>query len=227
MTTVRLSSVKALERIVRDLGRRMEAAILAASWTAARWGEAEAVRSTMRAKISASHTFARAWISRRVKDGAIVGNSAAHAYFVERGRRPGKGPPIAPIEEWIKLKKVMPVKPPRESRQASQKYAYGRGVTGDVLAGQSRGKGGKYAAAQRVRLQKIAKQRERFHRSDTARGYRHRMAIRAMAMNISRKIARRGTKARFILGKMLQPLGRRFHRDIKRELAKISLNPPR
>jgi hypothetical protein len=69
--------------------------------------------------------------------------------------------------------------------------------------------------------------RTKIYRSDYARAYRHRLALKAMALNISRKIARRGTKARFILGHMLQALGKRYHKEIKRELGKLALSPPR
>lgn len=216
MSTVHLKSLKDLERVLGSLGWHIERAIHNAAWKAAQWGEAQAVRSTTRSGVSASQTHARSWVSRRLKDGAVVGNSAKHAYFVERGRRPGKGPPIEAIEVWIKLKRLMPDKPPKISKQAARKAVIGRGPSGNISG-----------AKQRARLNKDIANRTKIHRSDFARAQRHRQAIRAMALAISRKIARRGTRARFILGHLLQPIGSRYHREIKRELAKLSINPPR
>jgi len=216
VATVHLRTLRDLERVIGVLGWHMEAAIREAAFKAAQWGEARAVRETTRARISASQTFARSWISRRLKDGAVVGNSAKHAYFVERGRKPGKGPPVDAIEAWIKLKKLMPDKPPKVSKQAARKAVIGRGPSGNISG-----------AKQRARLNKDIALRTKIHRSDYARAYRHRLALKAMALNISRKIARRGTKARFILGHMLQALGKRYHKEIKRELGKLALSPPR
>jgi hypothetical protein len=216
VSTVHLKSLKDLERVLGSLGWAMERGIQLAAWKAAQWGEAQAVRASMRSGVNASQTYSRSWISRRVKDGAIVANSAKHAYFVERGRKPGKGPPIEAIEVWIKLKKLMPDKPPKVSRQAARKAVIGKGPSGNISG-----------AKQRARLRKDVELRTKIYRSDFARAQRHRMAIKAMALAISRKIARRGTKARFILAHLLQPIGSRYHREIKRELAKLSLNPPR
>lgn len=216
MATVHLKSLKDLERVLGSLGWAMERGIQMAAWKAAQWGEAQAVRATMRSGVNASQTYARSWISRKVKDGALVANSAKHAYFVERGRKPGKMPPLDAIEVWIKLKKLMPDKPPKISRQAARKAVIGKGPSGNISG-----------AKQRARLNKDIALRTKIHRSDYARAHRHRLAIKAMALGIARKIARRGTKARFILGHLLQPIGSRYHREIRRELAKLSLNPPR
>lgn len=217
MPVVTLPSLKALERVILALGHRLEQANLAAAWTASQWSVSAATKATNRAKINASQTFARSWLCRRVKDGAFVANSAAHAYFVERGRKPGKGPPLAPIEEWIRLKKIMPSKPPKVSLQAARRAVIGKGITGNLSG----------SAKQRARLRADIALRTKIHRSDFARAYRHNLAIKELAKNIARKIARRGTKAKFILGRLLQAIGRRYYRDIKKQHAKITASPPR
>lgn len=216
MSVVTLRSLKELERVIASLGHRLEQVQRMAAYSAAQWGIGKAVKEGNRKKINASQTFNRSWLARRVKDGAILANSAAHAYFVEMGRKPGKGPPLAPIEQWIILKKLMPAKPPKVSRQAARQMAIGRGPSGNISG-----------AKQRARLNRDIALRAKIYRSEPGRAYRHREAIKAMARNISRKIARRGTKARFILGGMLQQLGRRYYREIKRGHAKITQSPPR
>lgn len=45
-----------------------------------------------------------AWEGRDVPGGAIVFNLTRHAAFVERGRRPGRMPPMSPIREWVRRK---------------------------------------------------------------------------------------------------------------------------
>lgn len=48
--------------------------------------------------------YKASWGSRDVDGGAIVFNLAKHAAFVERGRRPGRMPPMSPIREWVRRK---------------------------------------------------------------------------------------------------------------------------
>ncbi len=216
MTTITLRSVKELEHAIQRLGWRMEAAILKASHSAAAWGLTKAIRETQRRRIRASGTFAASWLSRKVKDGAFVANSSEHAYFVERGRRPGRMPPLAAIEQWIKLKRLMPDKPPKVSTQAARKAVIGKGPSGNISG-----------AKQRARLQRDVRLRTKIYKSPASRAFRHQLAIKAMALGIARKIARRGTRAKFILGKMLPALASRYRRDIQRELAKITAAPPR
>lgn len=216
MTTVNLRNLRELATAIQRLGWRMEQAILRAAGTAAVWGASKAAQETQRRKIRASGTFAASWISRRVSDGAFVANTSEHAYFVERGRRPGRMPPLAAIEQWIKLKRLMPDKPPKVSTQAARKAVIGKGPSGNISG-----------AKQRARLKRDVALRTKIYKSPASRAHRHQLAIKAMALGIARKIARRGTRAKFVLGRILQPLGRRYRKDILREFAKITASPPR
>ena len=47
-----------------------------------------------------------AWQMTQVPGGAVVGNSAKHAVFIERGRGPGPVP-FGPILEWVKRKGIV------------------------------------------------------------------------------------------------------------------------
>lgn len=48
--------------------------------------------------------YKAAWGGRDVEGGAIVFNLTKQAFFIERGRRPGKMPPMSPIREWVRRK---------------------------------------------------------------------------------------------------------------------------
>lgn len=87
---------------------------LAALRETARWGLAVVQRQTQRQRISATRTFAMAWFAKNTSDGAIMGNSAMHAVFVERGRRPGRPPPVSVILEWARAKKLIRAKSERK-----------------------------------------------------------------------------------------------------------------
>lgn len=106
MTTVDLRDLGALQRALVALAQRIEQSVTRASWVAADWGLSRAVSTTAAKGISASNTFKSAWISRRLKDGALVGNSAEHAVWVERGRKPGRPPPAGAILRWLEMKRI-------------------------------------------------------------------------------------------------------------------------
>lgn len=48
--------------------------------------------------------YKNAWGGRDVPGGAMVFNLTKQAFFIERGRRPGKMPPMSPIREWVRRK---------------------------------------------------------------------------------------------------------------------------
>lgn len=74
---------------------------------AARFGHTITVTAANRHKPKprATGTYINAWVVKHTPRGAIIGNSAKHAYFVEVGRDPGPVP-LAPILEWAKLKRL-------------------------------------------------------------------------------------------------------------------------
>lgn len=201
----------ALHKLVRALERQN----LIAMERAARWGFNQAIIRTQRGHATASRTFIQAWFTKRIDGGAIVGNSAAHAVFVERGRKPGKMPPVSVIEEWIKVKKIakMARKP---THKEARKAVIGKGPSGNISG-----------AKQRARLQRDIKHRSKIFKSAPARAYRHDLMVKAMALAIARKIGRKGTKGRFILRDIAPKMAARYWRETRQRMRQVFAAPPR
>lgn len=51
-----------------------------------------------------TRALVRGWWSRRTRDGFVLGNRALHHPNVERGRLPGRMPPVSVIEAWAARK---------------------------------------------------------------------------------------------------------------------------
>lgn len=124
MTTVYLSTWNELVRALHQLGERVEQDAIRAMQDAARFGVAAVIRSsaTTKPRPKASGTYENAWLVHRLRDGATVSNSARHAIFVERGRRPGRAPPLDPIKEWVRQKRL-----DRQALAAAKKRRKGTG----------------------------------------------------------------------------------------------------
>ncbi len=108
MASVQLRSMDELARALKELGERVEKEAIRAMQDVARFGIAVVLRESARAepRPKASGHYENAWLIHRLRDGATVSNSARHSVFVERGRRPGRAPPLDPIKEWIELKRL-------------------------------------------------------------------------------------------------------------------------
>src|SRR5574343_1184791 len=52
----------------------------------------------------ATHEYRKRWQVRRIKNGAVLGNDAPHAIFVEFGTRPGHKMPSSVLLSWVKIK---------------------------------------------------------------------------------------------------------------------------
>jgi len=202
--------IDALHKLISALERQNQVAME----RAARWGFNQAVIRTQRGGATASRTFIQAWFTKRIPGGAIVGNSAAHAVFVERGRKPGKMPPVTVIEEWIKLKRIAKDRAP--SAKEARKAVIGKGPSGNISG-----------AKQRARLQRDIKLRSKIFRSKPARAYRRDLMIKAMALSIARKIGRKGTKGRFILRNIAPKMATRYWRETRQRMRQVFAAPPR
>lgn len=110
MAVVNLRTVAELEHALIALGSLVEKQAVQGMRNAARFGVAAAIRTGAkeRRRPKASGTYERSWLVHRLDDGATTSNSAAHSIFVERGRRPGRRPPLEPILEWIYQKRLAP-----------------------------------------------------------------------------------------------------------------------
>jgi hypothetical protein len=215
VATVDLKTAADLPRVQRLVCLAIEDRTLAAMREAASWGHAQAVSATQKSRLSATRTFAMAWFDKPTAHGAIVGNSAAHATFVERGRNPGKMPPTTAIEKWIEAKGLVG-KAKGVSRKAARKAVIGKGPSGNISG-----------AKQRARLNKDIARRSKIYRSEPAKKYRRQLEIAAMALGIARKIAAKGTTGRYILRDLAPRMARRFWRTFGQRLKQLSASPPR
>lgn len=77
----------------------------------ARYGETRVIDLMRKSpKPIARGDVLRGWAVSLLDNGATLGNSVYHSYFVEVGRKPGKAPPLAPIMEWVSHKKGLSAK---------------------------------------------------------------------------------------------------------------------
>ncbi len=94
---------------MRTLSRQFDNGVIKALQRTARYGATQAVRvsaQTRPFRPRATGTYERSFMVFKLKDGAVMTNSARHSIFVELGRRPGKRPPLKPLIEWVKRKKI-------------------------------------------------------------------------------------------------------------------------
>ena len=175
---------RAMTRTLENVKRGMDRA----SVETARWGVARMVQETAVRKVDASTQFKRQWKVIKFPGGAATANTATYAEFVERGRGPGRAPPIEALEEWIRLRgaKVMQKAPSRQAARAAVSKM--RRVTGDVSS-----------AKNRRRIRANMNTLSKIYRSKGARISRQNAAIRGLALAIARKIAKKGTKPKWLL----------------------------
>lgn len=109
MATVVLQNVRQLRNALESMGDAAEKEIVQGLRNAARYGATAVLRTSAQTdpRPKASGTYERSWLVLKVDDGAVLANSAKHAPFVERGRKPGRAPPLKPILEWILQKRII------------------------------------------------------------------------------------------------------------------------
>lgn len=126
MGRVRLKDFYALGRALNALGRDVDKGAEMALWKASRWGvgHARAIAAATEPRPKATGDYERSFRAERIKGGGRLFNASKHARWVERGRKPGKGPPVDAITEWVMVKGIV-----RRSRyKAKSKFAEARGV---------------------------------------------------------------------------------------------------
>ena len=180
---------------VRRLDRQVQAGVRGSLREAAQFGQTAVERQIARTRPRpvASNTYRLAWHVKNTKDGAILGNSAAHSIQVEVGREPGRPPPIAPLREWVLQKRL--VKPYRPRAPKPRK-------SGDVTVYNSK--------------REEKKRKRRYQRMLRAQRSRHAQAT-AIAARIAKAIARKGIKGRYPLAKSLPRTQRFLRRELVRQ----------
>lgn len=101
---------------LRAFGKAVAKAEVIACRKAAQRARSAVVELSKSEGIAASGTFDREWKIDKEPKGAVLGNAAHHALFVERGRKPGKAPPRAAIVKWMIARRW--IKMPPKSRTA-------------------------------------------------------------------------------------------------------------
>lgn len=204
---VKVRSLVELEQKLRKMTPNVERGLQAIARNGARYGAARGVTHARRAGLRATGTYEQSFVAHETDSGAVVGNTAEHAVFVELGRRPGRRPPLDAILKWLVNKGLISLKLPRMSDREARRQDYQQrgGVTGEA-------RGGK----QRARLRMLSKRRA----EAVKRGARKKAVMAAMgqAFGVQKKIGARGTTGYRIM--------RSVHKDVsryvKRELRKLA-----
>lgn len=211
-------------------------------------------------KIRASGSYGQAFITQNIPDGALLANAMHYAVFVERGRKPGKPPPLDPIVEWVYQKRLSARPKPltRPRRPSARKRAASKpspprepgavpdrapGVDPDGANGTPAKAGPpkprkRYTKAERAerrmarrkrKVARIRKERAR-KRALKKRVMAHERAKQAaigIAMGVRWKIARYGTKGRWVVRRTMPKIAKRASREIRQELQRLNNRPPR
>lgn len=195
-TRIRLRSAQQLPEAVDRLERNMIRGLHAVARKAAGYAKTRAMLRARRTDAEATSTYVRGFVAEPTPDGAVMANSSFHAIFVERGRKPGKMPPVAVIMKWLIAKGLVPRKIPKFSTRELTK------IPEDVKGAERRSlKARLNEAASAHRLKK----REEFH----GEAY-------AYALAIARKIARHGTKGKFIVRDTVPDAKRYVRSELRR-----------
>ena len=189
-----LSSPKLLPRAFKELEKQINAQMIEAMRETARYGHTavlQQINKTTPAPV-ATNAYRLAWQVRKLKDGAVIGNTTIASYFVEMGRKAGKMPPFSDPSEgilpWVKIKRFK-FKP----------------LTTKVV--KQRGTGG----GRKSKLRKPPKVRDPNQKD----------AQIAFARIIAEKIAKKGTKPRYVMKNTMPKIDKRAVREIRKGLREI------
>lgn len=210
-------SPRELPMAIAAYGREGEKAVVNAMRRAARFGQTALVRTYTRTKdpfrIRASGAYGQAFIVKNITDGAFIANTMHYAVFVERGRKKGKMPPLKPILEWVYQKKL--ASRPKPLIKVKAPFKNPKKLIGPK---QQKEKTPKYGPKQSAKGKKLGRLRARRHAIKNAMG---------IAQGVRFKIAKHGTKGRWVFKRTMPTIAKRAARETKRELTALSKRPPR
>ena len=150
--------------------------------------------SRTRPRPVAGGTYRAAWAVKKTSTGAILGNSSPQSVQVEVGREPGSPPPLDPLIEWVKQKRL--VKPVRQRKRSRR--------------------GGRRDLGARSDKQREAANKRRY-KSYLKRTNARSSQARQLAGRISKSIGRKGIEGRYVLAKTLPRTGRFLKRELARQ----------
>ena len=183
MTAHRRVAPEGLEKALNLEAWKLGHRLVQVARKAAEHGRTRAQMLARQSGMRATGTYERSFIIEDTIDGAVLANTAKHAYFVERGRRVGRPPPASIILRWLMDKgaiKRIPVGDGRAGLAKTPKHLKGRARR--IFVG----------VVKEVASQRRTSKREQYVAECWQR-----------AFNIARAIGKRGTPGKFILGKSL------------------------
>lgn len=202
---------RAMQRTLENVQRAMQRSAV----ETARWGVARMVRETAGRKVDASGQFKRQWKVVKFPGGAATANTSPYAAFVERGRGPGHMPPVKALSAWLVKKGIKPKKAPTVSRrEALRALSKTHRVTGDVSS-----------ARNRKRIRANIRQYVKIYRSKPARTLRHAEVVAGIALAMARKIAKKGTKAKWLLRDVLDDFRREAQKNYLAAVKRVARDP--
>ena len=195
---IKVTGVAELQRSLVQLERRLHGEVVRTLRQAAELGKVRALKYATDAGLKAGKGgkgYTSSFGVTLTRDGAVMGNSAPHAKFVERGRRAGRPPPVSVILLWMFERGMIKRIPEFKQRVHVDKSIKGR--TRRIMIG--------------VRQEVAAKRRTTAREAYIAEA-------RSKAYAIARSIGKKGMRGKFPIGKSLVAI-KRF---IKRELGRVA-----
>lgn len=227
---------RAMTRTLQNVQLAMEKAAV----VTARWGVARMVQETAGRKVDASAQFKRQWKVVRFPGGAATANTSPYAEFVERGRRPGRRPPIAAIMKWAKDKglaskraKADKQRKPKVKRAKVKKRKVNlkrlprpKKIASSIHHPKSLGfrKGFDYGIDSETK-KVVGYRRLGGKRPTRARKVFAVKNLKLFAILVARKIGKKGTKAKWLLRDVLDEFVREANKNYRQAVMGVARNP--
>lgn len=230
----------ALARAMTRTLQNVQIAMEKAAVVTARWGVARMVSETAGRKVDASAQFKRQWKVVKFPGGAATANTSPYAEFVERGRRPGRRPPIAAIMKWAKDKglaskraKADKQRKPKVKRAKVKKRKVNlrrlprpKRIASNIHHPKSLGfrKGFDYGIDSETK-KVVGYRRLGGKRPTRARKVFAVKNLKLFAILVARKIGKKGTKAKWLLRDVLDEFVREANKNYRQAVMGVARNP--
>lgn len=191
---IKVDGLEALTKALNRRGNDLHVKLLRVAKQAAVFGKGEAEKLSKRAGMKPhknSEGYLGAFEVTMTSDGAVLGNKAKHARFVELGRRAGRPPPVTVILLWM-FERGLIRRIPSFKRRVSVDPAI-KGTKRRIAIGEAK------EAESRRRLS----EREKYIAE-----------ARSKAYAIARSIGKRGVRGKFILGKTTERIAKYVRREL-------------
>jgi hypothetical protein len=195
---IKITGLAALERELASQERKVHADLVRTCRRAAEFCRERALHHAARAGIkphknSGGKNYTSNFKVEPTRDGALMGNTAKHARFVEQGRRAGRPPPVLVILMWMFERGIIKNIPSFKQNVSVDKAIKGR--TRRIMIG--------------VKQEVAAKRRTTAREAYVAQA-------RSKAYAIARSIGRRGIRGKFPVGKAVGDTKRFIRAELNR-----------